>query len=166
VTGAEICKPVAIPHTVNAETTKSPPNRLRQRKRLLRSVVRTTAMRCINSLSPPSPPGRDSSSRIIDFATRHPGDCCRQMLTLAAVTVEGFGQSRVGSRELGRLFQVLMPTVEILLPKRRRPRLRYQPLQRKYRQPNPKPRRSSKPNSSTSCSHRLRSILMRCSHRF
>ena len=43
------------------------------------------------------------------------------LLTLAAVTVEGFGQSRVGSRELGRLFQVLMPTVEILLPKHRTP---------------------------------------------
>jgi len=41
------------------------------------------------------------------------------LLTLAAVTVEGFGQSRVGSRELGRLFQVLMPTVEILHPKHR-----------------------------------------------
>src|ERR1700730_3701233 len=43
------------------------------------------------------------------------------LLTLAAVTVEGFGQSRVGSRELGRLFQVLMPTVEILHPKHRTP---------------------------------------------
>ena len=41
------------------------------------------------------------------------------LLTLAAVTVEGFGQSRVGSRELGRPFQVPMPTVEILLPKHR-----------------------------------------------
>ena len=43
------------------------------------------------------------------------------LLTLAAVTVEGFGQSRVGSRELGRLFQVLMPTVESLVPKHRMP---------------------------------------------
>jgi hypothetical protein len=43
------------------------------------------------------------------------------LLTLAAVTVEGFGQSHVGSRELGRLFQVLMPTVESLLPKHRTP---------------------------------------------
>ena len=41
------------------------------------------------------------------------------LLTVAAVTVEGFGQSRLGSRELGRLFQVLMPTVEILLPTHR-----------------------------------------------
>ena len=43
------------------------------------------------------------------------------LLTLAAVTVESFGQSRVGSQELGRLFQVLMPTVEILFPKHRTP---------------------------------------------
>lgn len=56
VTGAELCEPVAIPHPVSAETTKSPTNRLRQRIGFLRSVIRTTAMRCITSLSPPSPP--------------------------------------------------------------------------------------------------------------
>ena len=41
------------------------------------------------------------------------------LLSFAAVTVEGFGQSREHSREFGRLFQVLMPTIESLLPKRR-----------------------------------------------
>jgi hypothetical protein len=60
VTGAEICKPDAIPHPVNAETTKSPTNRLRQRKSYLRSVVRTTAMSCINSPSPAKSSGCDS----------------------------------------------------------------------------------------------------------
>jgi hypothetical protein len=36
------------------------------------------------------------------------------LLTLAAVTVEGFGQSREHSRELGRLFQVLMQISDYL----------------------------------------------------
>jgi|HubBroStandDraft_3_1064219.scaffolds.fasta_scaffold22148_3 hypothetical protein len=45
VTGVEVCEPVAIPHPVNAETTTSPTNRLRQRISFLRSVVPTTAMR-------------------------------------------------------------------------------------------------------------------------
>ena len=46
---------------------------------------------------------------------------CDALLTLAAVTVEGFGQSRVGSGELVRLGQVLAPCFEGLLAKHRTP---------------------------------------------
>ena len=43
------------------------------------------------------------------------------LLTLAAVTVEGFGQSRVGPAELICLIQVLAPTFEGLLRNHRTP---------------------------------------------
>src|SRR5271168_1575034 len=43
------------------------------------------------------------------------------LLTLAAVTVEGFGQSRVGPGELARLGQVLAPSFEALVGTHRTP---------------------------------------------
>jgi hypothetical protein len=46
---------------------------------------------------------------------------CDALLTLAAVTVEGFGQSRVGPGELARLGQVLAPIFEGLPANHRTP---------------------------------------------
>ena len=43
------------------------------------------------------------------------------LLPLAAVTVEGFGQSRVGPGELARLGQVLAPSFEALVDNHRTP---------------------------------------------
>jgi hypothetical protein len=54
VNGVEVREPVAVPHPVSAETTKSAINRLRQRISFLRSLVPATASSWIISFSPPS----------------------------------------------------------------------------------------------------------------